>query len=117
MKSKEEILIEALEKIISLYPKNEDWAIRSANDIREVATKAIADYNGASQFPSQGLRWVKASERLPELNKTVHIKTNALGKNIGHWDGEDFWPHYDWQDCDNGLSFEIVEWLDEGKAE
>lgn len=57
-----------------------------------------------------GLRWVKASERLPLKGITVFCRV-GMSMYTAHWDGEDFWPHG--YDSDEGVELHKIEWLDE----
>jgi len=71
-----------------------------------------------SQFPSQGLKWVKASERLPDSDKVFPIKIDGETIRLGNFfEKEEFiWlnvQHFQGDYRVSPLHFEGIEWLDE----
>jgi len=73
-----------------------------------------------SQFPSQGLKWVKVSERLPEKRHNYFVKALSPNNAVinGYiwnatclFDGEKFVDDINTHVIENGNT--VVEWLDE----
>jgi hypothetical protein len=99
---RETILLDALRKIKKECAS--DYAI-------DIATKALTDWASA---PKEGLRWVKASERLPEKKGLYTTKRPTLNEKEFIVKEEIFNPKYE-DIKEKWISFEY-EWLDESSA-
>jgi hypothetical protein len=96
-------LIDALEEIKNISRVMERDGTITMTQEGHIATKALTDWASA---PKEGLRWVKASERLPDNPDKVHWRNDErLPISGGTADLE--------INRDNNLN---IEWLDESSA-
>jgi len=68
----------------------------------------------------QGCRWVKCSDRLPEVRKNYHVKVRYEDDKPGCWNTGSVWNLQHWEhpsqyDSYTGLpkKLKVYEWLDE----
>lgn len=80
LKSKEKILTDAFSKCIEIEYIIGDY-IEGKADVYESIYEAMEQYASLKQ---SGMRWTRADERLPELEKNVHAKLDGV-KIFGHF--------------------------------
>ena len=106
----ETILLDALEEIKDLADDGRITATffeldKAMSEIFTKAQKALSDYASSTK---EGLRWVKASERLPELRKFVHTVIDGVVKEAGEFNFLEMAGLYRYM----SNSGKVFQWLD-----